>query len=102
MFDCEINHVSGKGCWNKKKTNLHTDIEFDKLHNPKADNSQKANAPVATVCFGDPKVLSFVQFEGPGKGKRVPGMPPLHFLQTCCKIIILDPRDEKWDEKLRF
>ena len=102
LFDCEINHVSGKGYWNRKQTNLHTDIEFDKHHNPKDDNSQKPNTPVAIVCFGDPKVLSFVQFEGVGKGKRVAEMPPLHFLQTCCKIIILDPRDEQWDQKLRF
>ena len=36
LFDCEVNHVSGKGHWNKKKTNDHTDMEFDNDHNPKA------------------------------------------------------------------
>ena len=102
LFDCDINFVSGKGYWNKKHTNLHTDIEFDKWHQPKFNNSQKPNTPVVIVSFGDPKILQFFQYEGIGAGKRVPGVKDLKFLQTCGKIIILDPRDEQWDKKMRW
>ena len=102
LFDCDINFVSGKGYWNKKKTNLHTDIEFDKWHRPRSNNSQKPNTPVVIVSFGDPKILQFIRYEGLGSGKPVDGVLDLKFLQTCGKIIILDPRDEQWDEKMRW
>ncbi len=94
-YNCNFNHISIKVYFNQKRTNEHTDIEFNKKHtDAKVGNSQVPGTPVAIMCLGDDKYLKFIKYKVKRKGSHVRKKKVLTFLQTQRKIIILDPRDE--------
>jgi len=66
---------------------------------PKASNSQQPGTPVAIAVLGDPKLLTFLMYQGEGKGEKVPTVKPLTYYQKSGMLIILDPRDEYLNEK---
>jgi len=99
LFFCEFNHVSVKLYFNNKKTGWHVDVTQDKAtRKAKTNNSQMPNTPVAIVTFGDAKVLEFMKRYS--KNSKVVPEEVLRFFQTTGTVVILDPRDEEYDQKL--
>jgi len=99
IFYCEFNHVSVKLYFNDKKTGWHVDVTQDKATGKaKENNSQMPNTPVAIVSFGDAKVLEFMKRYS--RHTKVSPEEVLRFFQTTGTVVILDPRDEEYDEKL--
>jgi len=64
----------------------------------KPNNSQMPNTPVAIVSFGDAKVLEFMKRYS--RHTKVVTEEVLRFFQTAGAVVMLDPQDEEYDEKL--
>ena len=102
--DYVFNNVSSKLYFDNKKTTPHTDIAFTHDHSqPNRHNSQMPDTPVAIVTIGAKKLLEFILYAGSGKGEPVSNERALQFLQKSgCSFIIMDSRDEYFDEDLTY
>lgn len=103
LFDCDYNAASGKVYNGEQTVGGHTDMQFDNQHQkPLETNSQKPNTPVAICSYGDDKYLHFKKYAGGGSGHKVIPLHTLTFLQKSGMLIILDPRDEYFNQKMQY
>ena len=104
-FCCRMNHVSVKVYFQGKRTNEHTDIQFDRRHEaPVENNLQIPGTPVGIAMAGDTKYLKFHQYKWNAKGGKdlkgefVKTKRQLNMIQNNNSLIVLDPRDEYLDK----
>jgi hypothetical protein len=105
--NCNFNQVSVKIYFNNKKTNIHTDTQFDNNHVAVESNSQVPQTPVVIATIGDNKLLTFEEFSRSVCGEKKvvhvsKGTRELKFYQKSGSIFLMDHRDEEINKNGMF
>ncbi|KAL3912798.1 MAG: hypothetical protein SGARI_000969 [Bacillariaceae sp.] len=82
----------GEKRWVRKDVKWHVDIERNSRGEPKDNNSQEPNTPVAILTFGSDKIFSMREHKSPDVYLKSTNV---QFKQTNGTLIVLDPRDEE-------